>query len=159
MVAILYLKVNLLRKNSKKYHARQNRRKPRKTAKNKHRLTGAKITTKPLIKTVIQQPRWAQKRTQPTNTHKACPRGGNRAHTTQKQTHATPAPNRRGATAPTRNTATHLKHHAPHTPHGTGNMSPRNTTTRAATKRAHKKAPPHPHKREDRATLTRTARN
>ena len=54
MVAILYLEVNLLRKNSKKYHARQNAIKPRKTAKNKHLLTGAKNTAKPLINTVIR---------------------------------------------------------------------------------------------------------
>ena len=54
MVAILYLEVKLLRKNSKKYHTRQNARKPRNTAKNKHRLTGAKNTAKPLINTVIR---------------------------------------------------------------------------------------------------------
>lgn len=54
MVAILYLKVNLLRKNSKQYHTRQNARKPRKTAKNKHYLTTVKNTVKPLINTVIR---------------------------------------------------------------------------------------------------------
>ena len=63
MVAILYLEVNLLRKNSKKYHTRQNARKPHKTAKNKHRLTGVKNTAKPLINRVIQQPRWRRNAT------------------------------------------------------------------------------------------------
>lgn len=94
MVAILYLKVNLLRKNSKKYHARQNARKPRKTAKNKQRLTGAKNTVKPLINTVIQQPRWAQKHNQPTNP----PARDSTAHipTPQAQENAAPLPQSRG---------------------------------------------------------------
>lgn len=33
------------------------------------------------------------------------------------------------------------------------------TAQLAQPQNAHKKAPPHPHKREDKATLTRTARN
>ena len=64
---LFYLEVNLPHQNNKQHHTRQNARKPRKTAKNKQRLTGAKNTTKPLINTVIQQPRWAQKHNQPTS--------------------------------------------------------------------------------------------
>lgn len=81
MVAILYLEVSLLRKNSKQYHTRQNARKPRKTAKNKQRLTGAKNTAKPLIKTVIQQLRWRRNATNRQTRHRA-PHGGNRTTTT-----------------------------------------------------------------------------
>lgn len=141
MVAILYLEVKLLRKNSKKYHARQNARKPRKTAKNKHYLTTVKNTVKPLISRVIQQPRWR--------------RNAPNRQTRTKRVHAaatecTPHRNkhtRHTGTEQTGSNSTHTKHHAPHTPHGTGTTSPRNSTTRAATKRTQKSAAPPPQKR------------
>lgn len=143
MVAILYLEVKLLRKNSKQYHTRQNTRKPRKTAKNKHRLTGDKNTAKPLINRVIQQPRWAQKRNQSTNTQKACPRGGNRTAT------ARPHAKRRSST--------HARHTMQTRPPNT-QQSPqercahRVTSTQQAPtwarKRAKVKAPPPPPTKE-----------
>ena len=121
MVAILYLEVKLLRKNSKKYHTRQNARKPRKTAKNKHRLTGAKNTTKPLINRVIQQPRWR--------------RNAPNRQTRTKRVHAaaterTPHRNkhtRHTGTEQTGSNSTHTKHRdapkTPRAPHATWNRN------------------------------------
>lgn len=158
MVAILYLKVNLLRKNSKKYHTRQNTRKPRKTAKNKHRLTGDKNTAKPLINRVIQQPRWAQKRNQSTNPprtrhtaatghppHATHPHPKHRASTHARHTmqpralHASRTPHRRSRSLRTRtpNTQQSPQERCAH----------RVTSTQQAPTQAHKhakvKAPPH----------------
>lgn len=117
MVAILYLKVNLLRKNSKKYHARQNRRKPRKTAKNKHRLTGAKNAVKPLINRVIQQS-LAAARTRPRQTKPPEQTGRNNAHTKQRDVPETTRAQ-----------------------HGTGTTSPNNSRNN---KTRTQKAPPQP---------------
>lgn len=130
MVAILYLKVNLLRKNSKQYHTRQNARKPRKTAKNKQRLTGGKNTVKPLIKTVIRQLRWRRNATNRQTRHRA-PHGGNRTTTTRP--HAK------------HRSSTHARHtmqpralHASRTPH---------RRSRSLRTRTQKSAAPPPQKR------------
>lgn len=94
MVAILYLKVNLLRKNSKQYHTRQNARKPRKTAKNKHYLTTVKNTVKPLINRVIQQPRW--RRNAPNRQTRPARDSTAYMPTPQAQENAAPRPQSRG---------------------------------------------------------------
>ena len=132
MVAILYLEVKLLRKNSKQYHTRQNARKPRKTAKNKQRLTGAKNTVKPLINRVIQQPRWRRNTTNRQTRHRA-PHGGNRTATARS--HAK------------HRSSTHARHtmqpralHASRTPHRRSRSLRTHPPTPAPAQRNH-----HPH--------------